>query len=84
MTYGESPEAQLRRANVRLEASGTTFDVWDAEQGRLGAVRLRLPGRHNVANALAAIAVGRELLIPFETIARALGRLHRGRPPLRD
>ena len=41
-------------------------------QGRLGTVRLRLPGRHNVANALAAIAVGRELSIPFPTIARAL------------
>ena len=33
---------------------------------------LRLPGRHNVWNALAAVAAGRELLIPFETIARAL------------
>jgi UDP-N-acetylmuramate--alanine ligase len=33
---------------------------------------LKLPGRHNVANALAAIAVGRELSIPFETIARAI------------
>jgi UDP-N-acetylmuramate--alanine ligase len=35
-------------------------------------VHLRLPGRHNVANALAAIAVGRELSIPFPTIARAI------------
>ncbi len=73
VTYGESPEARLGARDVRLEATATSFDVWDAEQGRLGAVRLRLPGRHNVANALAAIAAGRELLIPFETIARALG-----------
>jgi UDP-N-acetylmuramate--alanine ligase len=72
VTYGESPAAQLSARNVRLEATVTTFEVWDADQGRLGAVRLRLPGRHNVANALAAIAVGRELLIPFETIASAL------------
>jgi len=57
---------------VRLDASGTCFDVWNGEQGRLGTVRLRLPGRHNVANALAAIAAGRELLVPFDTIARAL------------
>jgi UDP-N-acetylmuramate--alanine ligase len=72
VTYGESPQAHLRARDVRLESSGTRFDVWDSEQGRLGEITLPLPGRHNVANALAAIAVGGELLIPFETIARAL------------
>ena len=74
VTYGRVGRgAASRRANVRLDAGGTTFDVCDAEQGR---ARRRcacgFPGRHNVANALAAIAVGRELSIPFETIARAL------------
>jgi UDP-N-acetylmuramate--alanine ligase len=72
VTYGESPEALLAAKSVRLEATSTIFDVWDAGEGRLGSVRLRLPGKHNVLNALAAIAAGRELLIPFETIARAL------------
>jgi UDP-N-acetylmuramate--alanine ligase len=72
VTYGQSSEANLSARDVRLEAGGTTFDVVDAAQGRLGTARLKLPGRHNVANALAAIAVGRELSIPFETIARAL------------
>jgi UDP-N-acetylmuramate--alanine ligase len=72
VTYGESPQAHIRARDIRLEESGTRFEVWDSEQGRLGEVRLPLPGRHNVANALAAIAVGRELLIPFETIAGAL------------
>lgn len=72
VTYGQSAEASLSAREVRLEAGGTTFEVVDAAQGRLGTARLKLPGRHNVANALAAIAVGRELLIPFETIARAL------------
>lgn len=72
VTYGESSEARLVARDVRLEGSCTTFEVWDAEQGRLGPVRLRLPGRHNVWNALAAVAAGRELLIPFDTIARAL------------
>ena len=72
VTYGESPEATLSAREIRLEASGTTFEVWNGEQGRLGSVRLRLPGRHNVLNALAAIAVGRELLVPFDAIARAL------------
>jgi UDP-N-acetylmuramate--alanine ligase len=72
VTYGESPDAHLQARDVRLEATSTIFDVWDAAEGRLGALRLRLPGRHNVLNALAAVAAGRELLISFETIARAL------------
>ncbi len=72
VTYGQSAEASLSARNVRLDAGGTTFEVADVAQGRVGTVRLKLPGRHNVANALAAIAVGRELSIPFETIARAI------------
>ncbi|HEV8118197.1 MAG TPA: UDP-N-acetylmuramate--L-alanine ligase [Thermoanaerobaculia bacterium] len=72
VTYGESPEAALRADRIRLEASGTTFEVWEGTTWSLGEVRLPLPGRHNVANALAAIAVGRELSVPFPTIARAL------------
>jgi UDP-N-acetylmuramate--alanine ligase len=72
VTYGESPEASLRAGDIRLEASGTTFDVWEGTTWSLGTVRLPLPGRHNVLNALAAIAVGRELSIPFPTISRAL------------
>ena len=72
VTYGESPQAHLRARNIALEASGTRFEAWDSEQGLLGEILLPLPGRHNVANALAAIAVGRELLVPFPDIARAL------------
>ena len=49
----------------------TRFEV--VQRGtRLGACTLQLPGRHNVLNALAAIAVGLDLEIPFATIARAL------------
>jgi UDP-N-acetylmuramate--alanine ligase len=72
VTYGESPQAMLRASEIALEASGTTFEVREGDTWSLGKVRLRLPGKHNVANALAAIAVGRELSIPFPVIARAL------------
>lgn len=72
VTYGESDGASLRAVEVRLEATGTTFEVWEGSAWSLGTVRLPLPGRHNVSNALAAIAVGRELSIPFPTIVRAL------------
>jgi UDP-N-acetylmuramate--alanine ligase len=63
---------------VRAEGivqSGTTarFEVHRGE-GRLGEVELSMPGIHNVRNALAAVAVGLELEIPFETIKAALQR----------
>ena len=38
----------------------------------LGALRLRVPGRHNLLNALAAVAVGLEVGVPFARIAAAL------------
>ncbi|MBI1909758.1 MAG: UDP-N-acetylmuramate--L-alanine ligase [Deltaproteobacteria bacterium] len=41
---------------------------------KLGRLKLQIPGRHNVSNALAAIAVGLELGIPYTKIARALRR----------
>ncbi len=72
VTYGESSGAALAAREIRLDAAGTSFEVWEGETWSLGTVRLSLPGRHNVANALAAIAVGRELSVPFPTIARAL------------
>jgi UDP-N-acetylmuramate--alanine ligase len=73
VTYGVSEEANLRAKEIQLEASGTTFEVWEGSW-LLGTLRLSLPGRHNVANALAAVAVGRELSIPFPTIARAVSQ----------
>jgi UDP-N-acetylmuramate--alanine ligase len=72
VTYGESREASLSAKEIRYDASGTTFEVWEGETWSLGSVHLRLPGQHNVLNALAAIAVGRELSIPFPLIARAI------------
>ncbi len=72
VTYGVSADAALQARALKLEATGTEFEVWEGETWCLGSVKLSLAGRHNVANALAAIAVGRELSIPFPTIARAL------------
>ncbi|HXZ52254.1 MAG TPA: UDP-N-acetylmuramate--L-alanine ligase, partial [Burkholderiales bacterium] len=72
VTYGESTEASLRARGIRPDPQGTTFEVWEGERWLLGTVRLPIPGRHNVSNALAAVAVGRELSIPFPKIAAAL------------
>lgn len=78
-TYGTAPDAEWRAEGLRVRGLETSFDVWRGS-GRLGEVRLRMPGRHHALNALAAIAVAAELEIPFRIAAAALeefGGIHR-------
>lgn len=72
ITYGFSRQADIRAENVQFEGSTSRFDVV-AHGVRLGTVALAVPGRHNVRNALAAIAVSAEMGVPFEITAGALG-----------
>lgn len=72
VTYGLSRQANLRAERLQADGLSMTFDVTDDDE-MLGSVTLPLPGEHNVRNALAAIAVGRELSIPFDDIRAALG-----------
>ena len=72
VTYGLADEADVRAENVRHAERYTEFDVVSRDRdGRL-AVRLHLPGLHNVRNALAAIAVAHELGIGDDAVAAAL------------
>ena len=71
VTYGLSPDADLRAVRVSQDGRIMQFDVLENNQ-LLGSIRLDAPGNHNVQNALAAIAVGRELEMPFEDIARGI------------
>jgi len=70
-TYGFASQADWVATGVRIESPGTRFEVRRRAE-RLGDVRLRLPGRHNVLNALATLAVADELGVPFATSAEAL------------
>jgi UDP-N-acetylmuramate--alanine ligase len=69
--YGTQDDADVRAHDVRLHATGSRFRVSAAGQ-TLGTVELQVPGRHNVLNALAAVAVGLELEVGFGHIAEAL------------
>jgi len=77
VTYGlAAPEAAVRGVAAEVTAAGSSCRVEQAEAAgggrRLGEIRLTVPGRHNLANALAAVAVGLELGLDFATIAGAL------------
>jgi UDP-N-acetylmuramate--alanine ligase len=71
LTYGMSGEADLRAQDVRWEGGRMRFRATGAGAPPL-EVLLNLPGMHNVLNALAAIAVGREAGANDEAIAKAL------------
>ena len=71
ITYGTTRQAEVRAENIRREAMTTRFDV-TFRGTRLGEIALRVPGLHNVRNALAAVAVGQELEIEFEKVRDGL------------
>lgn len=71
ITYGLESGADLVARRVRLAGLTSQFEV--VHRGTpIGECTLRVPGRHNVANALAAVAVGLDLEVPFPTIQTAL------------
>jgi UDP-N-acetylmuramate--alanine ligase len=76
ITYGFSPQADVRGVDLEAEDGGSTFSVeisdriGDTHQ-RIEALRLPMPGAHNAMNALAAVAVARELGIDETVLRRA-------------
>jgi UDP-N-acetylmuramate--alanine ligase len=72
LTYGMSAQADISAHDIVYDQSfGSSFSVLRGIN-LLGKITLRVPGKHNVYNSLAAIAVGLELEVPFDTIAHAL------------
>jgi UDP-N-acetylmuramate--alanine ligase len=80
VTYGVNPQAMVRADNVEMKPDGCRFDVVVQGQGlaaldepiRITGLHLPMAGWHNVANALAAIAVARELDVSDEAIKAGL------------
>lgn len=71
ISYGFSSQADFTARNLRFMPYRTEFDAFH-EGELLGRVKLNLTGKHNIQNALAGIAVGLELEVPFVTIQKAL------------
>ena len=71
LTYGFGAQAEVRADRVRQNGRATEFRVWRRDEV-LGDLRLGVPGRHNVLNALAAVTVSLELDLPFSQVQEAL------------
>ena len=82
----EGREGLERRKGLHVEASDVEIGAFGgrcvvhvsdhARRDRLGELRLAIPGRHNLQNALAAVAVADRLGVPFSDVASALADFH--------
>lgn len=72
LRYGiTSPDARVIASNVQSRGLGSSFEVvFDGD--RLGTIELKVPGRHNILNALAAVSSGIALGADFKDVARGL------------
>ncbi|QHI95748.1 UDP-N-acetylmuramate--L-alanine ligase [Aristophania vespae] len=77
ITYGFSPQADVRAENIIMDSHGASFEVVITNRAknndrRAGPFKLPMFGHHNVLNALAAIAVATEMEIPDHLISEGL------------
>ena len=82
ITYGVTPRADVCGVLLGMDTQGVHFEVFlrgheQKEETSLGRCRLPMPGRHNMLNALAAIATAEQLSIEREVVMEAL-RMFRG------
>lgn len=77
VTYGENPQSDVRFSNIRMQGTKSVFDI-EIRRRRTGRtftfkdLTLPMPGRHNVSNATAAIAVANRLGISEDNIRKGL------------
>lgn len=72
LTYGIERDADIRAEKIRFDENVTRFQVVRRDRNEPLQINLRLPGLHNVRNALAAIAVAGELQVSDQAVIDAL------------
>jgi UDP-N-acetylmuramate--alanine ligase len=71
VTAGEEPSCDIRATDLSFAAGGSSFVATDGD-AVLGPVTLQVPGRHYVQDAVAALAMGVRLGLPFADLRRGL------------
>lgn len=71
VSYGINYPADYIAKNIRTNGAGTSFDVYYHEE-KMGTIVLNIPGKHNIENALAVIALGDQIGLSIEEIAAGL------------
>jgi UDP-N-acetylmuramate--alanine ligase len=76
VTYGLSPQADIRAVNIEIDPKGARYDVVIADRARdttrsIAGIKLPMFGQHNVQNSLAAIAVAEEMGLGDDVVRAA-------------
>jgi len=79
VTYGMSPQADIRATNIVVDRDGARYDVTIADRlnetsRTIAGITLPMFGQHNVQNSLAAVAVAEEMGLGEEVVREALGK----------
>lgn len=77
VTYGFSPQADVRAENISSDRDGNTFDVVisdrkSGEQRRIDQLQLAMHGKHNIQNALTTVVIANEMGLDDAVVRRAL------------
>ena len=72
ITYGLTSQADISAKNIQSKESKTTYSLYKQNQ-KCGKVTLKVPGKHNVLNSLAAAAIGFEMGLDAKTIIDGIG-----------
>ena len=75
VTYGVSRQADYRAKNPVFDGLQTHFEVHRRGES-LGSFTVKMPGAHNILNALAVIAVADELEVPLDAVREAISSFH--------
>ena len=78
VTYGFSPQADVRAENISSDREGNTFDVVisdrkTGEQRRIDQLKLAMHGKHNIQNSLTTVVIANEMGLDDDVVRRALG-----------
>ena len=71
VTYGLSDNADYRAKNINYNKNKSEYNLFH-KQKNLGIININVPGKHNVLNSLAAIALGIEIDIPLEQLKNGI------------
>jgi UDP-N-acetylmuramate--alanine ligase len=73
VTYGIRSRAQWRAKSIRMTREGSRCEVWRLGR-KAGVMTLSVPGKHNVLNALGALAAGAFLGLPLPKLLKGIGQ----------
>ena len=71
LTFGFSTHAEIQAKNTNFKNTQTTFDLF-IDKKYITQIELQVPGKHNISNALGAIAISKELGVSTESIQKGL------------